>query len=214
MAMTQLGEAVKSTNMPLAQSYVEEALETFRGLGSSVEVGMALRQLGLFAHHEGKYEQATAYHTESLALWRALDHPWGVPAALRELADDALALGRLDDAERQYRESLVRWRALGERMHMSDCLFGLVRVSLASKDAARAAMLLGAKDSLDESMGYFPARESLAEVVQQVRNALGESVFAEQWELGRARALEDVLDEITADVVDTGGWDDPWPGAL
>ena len=198
MALTELASAAAATDLECAHKFADEALTIFRDLGDPIREGLVLRHLGIIAHRQGDFALATDYHTSALSIWRRLDHPWGIPAALRELADAAIAQGDLVNAQAQYEESLYLWRKLGERLHMSDCLSGLARVALASDQGEQAALLLGAKDALDRSMGYVSPRDLQAELVEAASATLSEPAFAAAWAMGQSLPLEDVLDEVAS----------------
>ena len=196
MVLTELGEAAASTDLHRARELVEEALSMFRGLGDPIREGMALGQLGRFAHRQGAHELAADCHENALTIWRRLDHPWGIPSALRDQAGEALFQGNTATAWTLYRESLIRWQQLGERIHMGDCLSGLARVALASGQHEKAALLLGAEDALNETTGYVPAQAFHTALVRDVTSALGEEAFASVWTRGQSLSLEEVIDEV------------------
>lgn len=103
-----------------------------------------------------------------------------------------------------YQESLVHWQKLDERIHMSDCLSGLARVSLASGKAAQAALLLGAEDALNETMGYVPSQTRHAVLVDETFAVMGKDAFDMAWAEGRSRPLEAVIDEVLAMTLEDG----------
>ena len=201
VALVQLGIATADEDIERASTLVEHALALARRLDDPIQIGLALRQLGLLAGRRRDHDRAVAYHEEALAIWRQLDHPWGVPAALRELADEALAQGDLATARAQYRESLSRWPDLRERLHVGGCLWGLAQVALASGRAEQATRALGAVQALNEAMGWVPEREvraAFAQAASVARAALGEPAFATAWAAGRALPLEEAIAEAIA----------------
>jgi predicted ATPase/DNA-binding XRE family transcriptional regulator len=197
MALTQRAGALAPSRPERARPLVEEALTTFREEGDAVQEGIALRQLGLLAHQRGAYEEAARHYADALVIWRRLNHPWGIPSTLRDQAGVALVQGNATLAWALYRESLVRWRDLGERLHISDCLFGLARTALELGKPEMAAMLLGAEEALNASMGYVPhlGREELAATIS---TALGPEDFEAIRAEGAARSLSSVIDEVLA----------------
>jgi predicted ATPase len=204
MALTEFGEAEAATDLDHARTLIEEALSIFRELDDPVREGMALGQLGRFAHRQGAYQQAADYHAAALTLWRRLDHPWGIPSTLRDQATEALVQGELATAWTMYQGSLVHWQKLDERIHMSDCLSGLARVSLASGKAAQAALLLGAEDALNETMGYVPSQNRHAVLVDETCAVMGKDAFDMAGAEGRSRPLEAVIDEVLAMTLEDG----------
>lgn len=52
MALTEFGEAEAATDLDHARTLIEEALSIFRELDDPVREGMALGQLGRFAHRQ------------------------------------------------------------------------------------------------------------------------------------------------------------------
>ncbi len=160
--------------------------------------GHRAARLGHCRRQRGDHDRAREYHQDALALWRDLDHPWGVPASLRNLADEALVRGDIATAAAHYRESLDRWRHLREKIHLGGCLFGVARVALAISQPRQAARLLGAMESLNDSLGtaHPPGRrEELPQAVASARTALGETAWTEAWDAGRALPLTDAVAE-------------------
>ncbi|MDQ3524883.1 MAG: hypothetical protein M3451_07510, partial [Chloroflexota bacterium] len=202
MALTEFGEAEAHTDLGHARILVEEALEIFRQLDDPIREGMALGQLGRFAHRQKDHGLAAEYHQAALVIWRRLDHPWGIPATLRDQATEALVQGNLVTAWTMYLESLVRWQQLGERIHMSDCLSGLARVALAKGHGEEASLMLGAEDALNETTGYVPLQTRHAGLVDATAAALGQDVFDAAWAEGRSLSLETVIDDILSMTVE------------
>jgi predicted ATPase/transcriptional regulator with XRE-family HTH domain len=198
MALTQRAGALAAASPELARPLVEEARAIFHAEGDAIQEGIALRQLGLLAHARGAYDEASRRHADALVIWRRLDHPWGIPSALRDQAGEALAQHDAPLAWALYRESIVRWRDLGERMHISDCLSGLARAALDLGKPETAAMLLGAQEALNASMGYVPPQSSQADLVGAVSAVLGLDDFDVIRAEGAARPLGSVIDEILA----------------
>jgi predicted ATPase/DNA-binding XRE family transcriptional regulator len=198
MALTQMAGAVAPTDIERAEGLATEALEMLQALGDEIREGISLRQLGIIARLRGDYARAAAHHTAALAIWRRLDHPWGIPSTLRDQAEDALIQHNAPLAWALYRESLVRWRDLGERMHMSDCLAGLARAAQAMGKPETAAMLIGAEDALNASMGYVPVQQWHADLIDAVAAAVGSDAFEAIRAEGAARPLAVVIDEVEA----------------
>lgn len=196
MALAHLGDAAGFTDLDAAQALVEQSLAIFQGLHEPFREATAFRQLGLIAFRRGEYDRATEHHTTALTICRRIEHPWGVPISLRSLAETAFAQGNLRAAQAQYQESLMRWRTLGERLHTSDCLYGLARVSLASGDADTAISLLGAQDALDQSMGYVHTRDVHTSPKDEARSVVTAGRFDEMWAHGQSLTLDEVLDAV------------------
>jgi predicted ATPase len=195
MALAHLGDVVSDSDLDRAQALVEESLAIFRDRKEPFREATAYRQLALIAHRREDYELAVRHHTVALGLWQTLEHPWGVPISLRGLAEAALARGDLATARRRYQESIARWRELGERVHLSDCLFGLAQVNAQSGNVDRAALLLGTQDTMDQAMGYVHLKSAHDALIATIRGQVGEAVFAAAWAEGQSRPLDTVLDE-------------------
>jgi tetratricopeptide (TPR) repeat protein len=198
MAFTQQAGAVAPSNLDRAERLATKALEMVRTLGDEIREGIALRQLGMFAHDRGDHETAVAHHTAALAIWRRLSHPWGVPSALRDQASEALAQGNATLAWVLYRESLARWRELGERLHMSECLLGLAQAAKVLDKPDLGVLLLGAEEELSASMGYMPPQQERLALIDTLTTILGPAAFATTRAEGAARSLDSVIDAVLA----------------
>lgn len=198
MALTQRAGALGPSRPDLARPLVEQALALFRQEGDAIQEGIALRHLGQLAHRRGEPEEAARHYADALVIWRRLDHPWGIPSTLRDQAGQALDEHNATLAWALYRESLVRWRDLGERLHMSDCLAGLARAAQQMGRHEMAAMLLGAEEALNASMGYVPPQGEHQGVADAITTVLGVDDFEAIRVEGAARQLAAVIDEVLA----------------
>jgi hypothetical protein len=123
----------------------------------------------------------------------------GTSESLHSLGELAARQGRSDQARSYYAQSLAIRHKLGDRMHVADSLEALGILVAACEDLAYAARLLGAASSLREKINAPPSpakQEKLDRALSSTRSALGESVFAKEWDEGRAMSMEQAIDYV------------------
>ncbi|MGH8723129.1 MAG: tetratricopeptide repeat protein, partial [Burkholderiales bacterium] len=108
---------------------------------------------GLSAEWDHDPDGARQAYNRALAIARRLGHKSAIGHSLAVLGRLAAATGPLDAAESALQESLRTFRDIGDRWGMAFALQGLARAAARSRQAARAAALLGAADLLREEIG-------------------------------------------------------------
>jgi DNA-binding CsgD family transcriptional regulator len=112
--------------------------------------------------------------------------------------------GDVDGAELLLRAVLKREVALAREWQIADVLLGLADVALTRRQVRRAALLLGATDTLREKVGYPPhgwMRDASDRIESDARSALGDDTFSRVWRRGQRMAMSAAVTEALA-VVD------------
>jgi non-specific serine/threonine protein kinase len=153
--------------------------------------------LALLARQEGDYAAAQALLEDSLTAARLyfISKPQ-IAQSLHEIGLLAFAQGDHAAARAHHRESLEMFRDLGNRRDSVYSLRAFVDLAAARGDAQRAARLLGASESLRESMhlALSPTEQQAHEAsLAALRQALGEPGFTGTWEAGRALTWEEAV---------------------
>jgi hypothetical protein len=168
-----------------AMAMAEEALALFREVGNRVAATYSLEVVARAAIDLGDYDRA-----EALALFRESQDRWGIVQALSSLM---MVAQRQDDAASipvLCRESLALLRELGSHSHyVGYCYDGLAWWASARGEPERAARLLGAAETVRETIGMpLPPyrRPDLETVVASLQAALDERTRAAAWAAGRA----------------------------
>ena len=176
------------------------ALDEFRELADVEGTAWSLLSLGTVARYQGDDGRAAALLGKSRSLSESIGFQEGIAWSLEQLG--LLGAGRGDRAAAALlRHSLEVHRELRDRWRMSSVLEDLAAVALAAAEvtpagrtaqgtagAARAAALLGAAESLRETIGTVIApceRAQHDEAVSGARAVLGEEAFAAAWQRGR-----------------------------
>jgi predicted ATPase/DNA-binding CsgD family transcriptional regulator len=184
-----------------ATSCAEESLAIRRTLGDRNDIAITLNVLGEIARYRGDYGRAGTLYQESLALFRGTGDKLGIQIELHNLGYVLKQQGEPRRAADVFAESLELSRELGIRMGVASCIGGLAGVAAAEGDAARAAGLFGAAEALREAIA-FPMevvdRAELDRDVAAVRAALGEAALRAAWSEGRARPLDEVIEDALA----------------
>ena len=188
--------AARRGDYGLATGLLEESLSLHRRAGAKKFSGWALRHLGLVKHYMGQSEQAVALLQEALVAFRDLEDPEGVSHALSALALVRRGVGDQEGAEVAYREALMVASEIGYYWGMIECLVGFAALSVSQGRGARSARLLAASEALQKTTEYaLPVAEQaeLDQMLEALRENLGEVAFAAAWAAGRAMTLEQAI---------------------
>jgi predicted ATPase/DNA-binding CsgD family transcriptional regulator len=170
----------------------EAGLALFKQLGDKHGIAWALNVLGELARLNGDYERAEAAYEESLAVCKGVDDRRGA-IALVNLGYVALHKGDYVRAEAVMKEGLKLMSTLMTKYHMAIVLSMLAGPTVARGQPKRAAILLGAADSIFQTLGAAPQPADQLEVdrfAAETRALLGNSAFEAAWDEGQAMSLE------------------------
>ncbi|WP_155368210.1 tetratricopeptide repeat protein [Catellatospora vulcania] len=181
--------AIRGGDLSGGQVRAEEALAVALRSGDRALEERPRHVLAAVARMSGDLARARDLYRESIALNEALDRPETVNSEYHNLAFCELGLGNLDAARTLFaagRERVFRngWAEFVPYV-------GVAGAALASAegDHARAARMVGVADTAFAARGQVPDPDDaadLAAVRAAAVEALGESVFAEQYAQGRA----------------------------
>lgn len=196
-SLNNLGEiAALRRDYARAVSLFEESLVLKRELKDKQGIAISLEALGEIVAYQGDAVRARAWLEESLVLFREMGDQWGIALALNALADLAVTRGHYVSASAMYRESLALRHARGEKDGIAFCLEGLAGLACARNDFERATRLLGAADTIRESINTPRApiaAEQCEHYIAGARAKLGDTQFAHVLAQGRALTLEQAV---------------------
>ncbi|MDQ3821178.1 MAG: tetratricopeptide repeat protein, partial [Acidobacteriota bacterium] len=183
-------------NPASAASAIEEGLKLFREIGDKWGIATGLNYLGEILRQQGDYARAARAYEESLALNKEIGNTWVIVTSSANLGWVALHEGDYKRAEALFKGTLIPGRDLKAPYIVSEHLMALAGVAIQTGDADRAARLLGASDSLNETIGYVLGsfeREVFDRYVAAARGARGEEQFSSAWARGRAMTFEQAI---------------------
>jgi non-specific serine/threonine protein kinase len=176
---------------------IQEALALTQSLGDTYGNMWARCLRGRLAHLQGDLEQAAMLFEESLAWLRTLGSPSRFEI-LNDLGRVALDQGNTDRAAAFFGESLnLSWEP-GNEIDITLSLGGLAGVARALGLPARAARLLGAAESVRESIGrtLTPVERTVFDrYAATIRAQIGDATFAVMWAEGQKMTLEQAKSE-------------------
>jgi predicted ATPase/DNA-binding SARP family transcriptional activator len=176
------------------------AQEIYRALGDVEGMASSLASLGIAARYKGDTERSVALLTESLSLAEGIGFREGIAWSAEQLG--LLAADRGDGAAIPLlRRSLELHAELRDRWRMSSVLEDLAAIALSSDDAAQAARLLGAAETIREEIGtVIPAceRPQHESTTAGALAALGASTFAACRQRGRLASMADLRADLPA----------------
>jgi non-specific serine/threonine protein kinase len=174
----------------------EEALAIWRELGDKPAIATAIHNLGLLAQSEGDLAAAKLFYSESLTIWQ--EH------GDKSMAYSLFGLGQIACSEGDYarahillKESLSIREKIGDKKGILNCLDGLAELAQKEAKPERAAQLLGASESLRQTLGMNAPNETpndSSQPLRWVQATLGENTFWVVWARGHAMPLEQAIE--------------------
>jgi predicted ATPase/DNA-binding CsgD family transcriptional regulator len=197
-SVTYLGDAVYgSGDLERAAFLFEQALALWREAGVPAGIAKALLDLGELARTKGDYVTAQVRYEESLAIARDGGNLMSMASNLQNLGHAAHNLGDYARAKAYFIEGLLISYDLGHTLLSAWCLLGVAGVAASERQAVRAARLLGAGQSVMQSVGgsLDPAdraeyERNMADARTQLDDATWQKCFAE----GQAMTLEAAIE--------------------
>jgi predicted ATPase/class 3 adenylate cyclase len=175
-----------------AQEPVEEVLALTESLGDTYGNMWARCLRGRLAHLQGDLEQAAMLLGESLAWLRKMRNPSRFEM-LNDLGRVAFDQGDTDRAAVLFKESLKLNQEPGYEIDITDSLVDLAGVAEALGLPARAARLLGAAESIRQSISgsLTPVKRTIFDrYAATIHARLDEATFGAAWAEGQALTIE------------------------
>ena len=136
------GLALEQTDYGLGETYAQESLALYRGLGDDKGISDSLAQLGKSSWLRGDFERAEAFMEESVEAARRSDDVRLIVVRLTYLSGYSGNLGDVERAEALLEESLPLARKLGDRRAVSSVLLNMGTFAAVRGDFERADSLL------------------------------------------------------------------------
>jgi non-specific serine/threonine protein kinase len=179
-----------------AKAYLDEALSLSATLQNEWATVMSLFGMARVAGVMGDLNTARMNFKKSAELAKKLGNKRQMYSCYSELAHVLRENGELDEPLGLYQDLLPKWRDIGHRAavaHELECIAYI----LSKKDLSqRAAIILGAADSLRRMIDSNPTPMEKAEYEQEVaalRDKMGPAEFQQAWEQGQALGMEEAI---------------------
>ena len=197
-ALNSLGTIRRATGeLASARALLEESIAVRRRIGDEPGAAGALSNLGIIAFEQGDLDGAETRFRETLALDRSSGNEWGAGIASDNLAAVAIERGELGRARELVHESLACARRLGDGELLAFALEKSAVLAAREADVARAGRLLGAADSLRESIGIGRSQFDADWLDRRLTPAAGGELGAAR-AVGRTLSVDAAFDEATA----------------
>jgi predicted ATPase len=172
------------------------SLEQLRGQDEPYWTAVALLSVGYLETEVGRQDSALRHLNEARDLTDRLDYAWLSAWSRFQLGRLAVMRGRLEEGRTLLDEALSLGLATHSTRSVTLSLVAFAQLVLAEGDPERSAQLAGAAEGLRRRIGLraWPTlRRAEAELVDQIRQTLGEDGFARAFafgsELGQREAV-------------------------
>jgi non-specific serine/threonine protein kinase len=182
------------------RSFSRKSIELAREVGDTASLGVSTANLGELAFQRGEYSNAEGLFRTAHGLFTDLQHAGGLAYVFHHLALVKLAQSEYEEALEYLGDALRSGHARGDVEIMAYCLGAAASVALGQQDAERAALLLGAAESMRRRIGIAlsPKDQRENEAARAAsRDTLGSRAFEEAW----ANGAEMTSDEAVACVL-------------
>ncbi len=189
LALNALGVAANRTgDHGLARRLFEESLALYRELGDREREQTLLNNLGFTQLLLSDISGARVTLSQSLEIAREIKDTQGEAFALQNLGLVALEEEEYQLAEKVLKQSLEHFAALSDQRNSAEILEALAEVAATKHEGQRAALLLGAADTMRLAVGapipsYGQAR--VKATLEKIRGMLSADVLAHALEEGR-----------------------------
>jgi predicted ATPase len=170
-----------------ARREASASLAQLRGQDEPFWTAQASADLGAVEMAVGRYDDALRHLHEMRDLAERFGYPWLAAWSQVLMGTAAVAQGRLDQARDLLDEALDQDLSANITSSIGLGLIAFARLALADGDPGRAALLAAAAEGLRRRAGLqvWPVlRRGEAELVTQIRQALGASSFDEKYAAG------------------------------
>jgi tetratricopeptide (TPR) repeat protein len=175
------------------------SLEQLRGQDEPFWTALAVGTAGIVETTVGRYDDAQRHLREARDLGKRFDYAWLAAWSRVLLGTLALVRGRLEEARALLEEALELSLAAHSTRSVTLCLAAFARLALVERDAERAALLAGATEGLRRRVGLralILLRQGEAELVDQIRQALGADRFDQAFAAGAQLTQQEAVDVV------------------
>ena len=177
------------------------SLEQLHGQDEPFWTALAAFSAGLGETTAGHYDDALHHLTEMRDLAERLDNPWLAAVSRVYLGTLDVAQGRPEEGRAPMEEGLELSLAARSTRSVTLCLTAFARLAFVEGDPQRAALLAGAAEGLRRRVGLQPwplMRRVEAELVAQVRQALGADRFDQPYAAGSRLSQQEAVAAVRA----------------
>lgn len=140
-------------DLVVARTHLESGLALAREVGDKRAIGLALSYLGAVMVHERELERARPILEEATSIARSIDSKQLLASSLVAVSALEGAEGRPKRGEEAVIQALSLRRRLSDRLGMAESLEQAASLAASRGNFERAALLLGAADSLRTTIG-------------------------------------------------------------
>ena len=181
-----------------AKAKFQKSLDISQDLEDAEGIAVSLLYLGRAAQLRGDEARSNTLLEESLVVFKGSGDTRGIAEVLLELGRTAHAQGNDTRALALCQESLVLSRRLDNKSYIAFCLTALAGAIQTTGDAARAARLFGAAETLLKSLGAVldpGGSRKCGSDLAAARTQLGEAAFTMAYQEGKIMTLEQAVIE-------------------
>jgi tetratricopeptide (TPR) repeat protein len=187
-----------------AERTLEEAAALTRRLGNARSLAGTQTSMGRIALMRGEPARARRLFDESLSIYRGLDDVWGVSNSLSNLAFLAIEAGDVETSRQLLSEALAIECESGHHVWLANALELSARLAAAAAGAPTLAIRLYARaaavrETTTRWLHYDLGWPDPAPNLERLRTQVGEAVFEEQWERGRALTLVEAVEQASGE---------------
>ncbi len=178
------------------RTYLEQSLKLNRQVGSRLDIGNSLNNLGFIVFLLGDLQAARAYLEESLLIAQELPDLYMASVAQDSLSAVLQELGELEPAHLLVMQSLQYSWQIKNIMNIQNALENFASLAVLQGQLKRATQLWGAAERFqpqDQSRITMLWYERNNRYMSITRDLLGDSSFQTNWKTGKTMKLEQAV---------------------
>ncbi|CAG7652852.1 hypothetical protein PAESOLCIP111_06654 [Paenibacillus solanacearum] len=188
--------ALQHGELSEAEGYATTGVQLVRDQGDQWQLASALSALGNLHNVCGDFEQAERVLSESVVLFEKVKDYWELTGPLRTLGYMALHKREVDSAVELFRRSIAACQRYQGEWFLARGLEGLASSLCFKGEWAKAAVLLGASESMREKLGS-PIHPHYRDIYDQTMEILEREcepeLRLEAWNRGRGMIREQII---------------------
>jgi serine/threonine protein kinase/predicted ATPase/Flp pilus assembly protein TadD len=196
-ALSHLGDIARVlSELDSAQDLFRQSLSICQAVDNQREMAVAQSQLGRIAFQGGDFQEARRLYHQSLSICLTIGNHWGILTAFNQLGQVAASMEDFPAARQYFTHAIHTAKEMKALPHILTNLVSMAGLMARTGAQAEAVTLLSVLDEhLEESSEIT---DEAGHLLAALQDNLPAEAFAEAWQYGQDKLIEDVVKEILA----------------
>jgi len=183
-----------SGNFKQGLQYHQEALQSFKTLGSQSGQAYSLSRMSVSAWELGDFKMALQYAEEGYECFKAIGHRWGIAISLGRMGYAEIALEKYPEAREHFLQGLKSAQENQLRGPSIYALIGLAILEARRGEPEKAVEML--TFAINHPVTPFSYKPIAEKELAMLEAKLGEGTFSDASSRGRALEFQSLMDKL------------------